>query len=118
MPTLSLMVLRCRDIEQSRNFYQALGLVFTEEKHGIGPLHYSAQLGPTVLELYPAGNSPSSVRLGISVADLTAAVEAVRSLGGRVDREATPQSDTAVIRDPDNNSVELGPATQQALSAC
>ena len=52
------------------------------EQHGTGPLHYSSQMGATVLELYPASAAPSSVRLGISVPDVAAAVESVRAIGG------------------------------------
>jgi catechol 2,3-dioxygenase-like lactoylglutathione lyase family enzyme len=109
MPTLALLVARCRDLEQSRRFYQALGLVFTAEQHGTGPLHYSCQLGTTVLELYPAMAAASNVRLGFGVTDVIAAVESVRAIGARVDREPTPQARTAVVRDPDDNAVELSP---------
>ena len=34
-------------------FYQSLGLTFTEEQHGKGPLHYSAPLGDGIIEIYP-----------------------------------------------------------------
>jgi lactoylglutathione lyase len=107
MPTLTLVVIRCRDLEHSRRFYEALGLAFTPEQHGAGPFHYSTQLGATVLELYPASAATSAVRLGFGVTDVTAAVNAVRSIGGRVDREPTTDAKTALVRDPDNNPVEL-----------
>jgi len=110
MPALTLVVVRCQDLEQSRRFYQAIGIILTPEQHGTGPLHYSAQMGTTVLELYPASAAPSNVRLGVGVTDVAAAVEAVRTVGGRVDREPTAQMRTAVVRDPDNNPVELSPA--------
>src|SRR6185369_2197972 len=110
MPALSLVVVRCRDLERSRQFYQAIGLVLTAEQHGSGPLHYSTKLGTTVLELYPASAEPSNVRLGVAVIDVAAAVESVRAIGGRVDREPTAQLSTAVVRDPDNNPVELSQA--------
>ena len=51
---LSLIVLRCSDVNASRRFYEALGLSFTTEKHGAGPEHYACRLGDLVLELYPA----------------------------------------------------------------
>ena len=106
MPALTLVVVRCRDLEQSRRFYQATGRVLTAEQHGTGPLHYSSQMGTTVLEFYPASAAPSNVRLGVSVTDVTAAVESVRAIGGRVDREPTAQMSTVLVRDPDNNTVE------------
>jgi lactoylglutathione lyase len=113
MAKLTLLVLRCPDLELSQRFYTALGLVFTKEQHGTGPVHYSCQLGSTVLELYPANSTSSSVRLGIAVPDIAAAVESVRSLGFRVDREPTAEQ-RCVIRDPHNNPVELCQASDEA----
>jgi len=113
MVELTLLVLRCSDLELSRRFYAALGLAFTTEQHGGGPLHYSCQLGTTVLELYPASSASSSVRLGLAVSDMTAAIESVRALGARVDREPGPESSTCVVRDPDDNRVELSPSSAE-----
>jgi len=50
---LNLLVLRCKNIEVSRKFYEELGLKFIKEKHGKGVEHYSAYIGELVLELYP-----------------------------------------------------------------
>ena len=85
-PALTLVVVRCRDLEQSRRFYQAIGLILTAEQHGTGPLHYSSQLGATVLELYPASDAPSNVRLGVCVTDVRATLESIHAVGGRVER--------------------------------
>ena len=41
---LSLVVLRCADLERTRRFYEALGLTLMPEQHGSGPRHYSARL--------------------------------------------------------------------------
>jgi len=103
-PALTLVVVRCRDLEQSRRFYQAIGLILTAEQHGTGPLHYSSQLGAT------ASDAPSNVRLGVCVTDVRATLESIHAVGGRVEREPTAQVKTAVVRDPDNNPVELSPA--------
>ena len=110
MPALNLLVVRSRDLEHSRRFYEALGLAFAAEQHGTGPLHYSSQLGTTVLELYPASLESSTIRLGFSVTDVSATVESVRSIGGRVDREPTAEDRSALVRDPDGNPVELSSA--------
>jgi catechol 2,3-dioxygenase-like lactoylglutathione lyase family enzyme len=107
MATLTLLVLRCRDLERSKQFYMALGLVFIKEQHGSGPLHYSSQLGTTLIELYPATSSTSSVRLGLAVNDVAAILESVRSLGFAVEHEPTVERPTCVVRDPDDNRVEL-----------
>ena len=36
---MNLLVLRCRDIEATRAFYETLGICFTQEKHGTGKNH-------------------------------------------------------------------------------
>jgi catechol 2,3-dioxygenase-like lactoylglutathione lyase family enzyme len=48
---LDLLVLRTSDVEAARRFYEALGLRFQEERHGLGPRHFSSRLGATVLEV-------------------------------------------------------------------
>lgn len=50
---LRTLVLRCADIDRSRAFYAALGMVFEFEQHGNASGHYSTNLGGLVLELYP-----------------------------------------------------------------
>ena len=40
---ISLLVIRCQDLEASKVFYQQLGLVFEKEQHGSGPIHYSCE---------------------------------------------------------------------------
>ncbi len=39
---LSLLVLRCRNIEKTKQFYEKLGLVFQKEQHNKDPLHYAS----------------------------------------------------------------------------
>lgn len=48
-----VLVLRSSDLQQLRSFFEGFGLRFAEEKHGSGPLHYVAQAGSRVLEIYP-----------------------------------------------------------------
>ncbi len=64
---LNLLVLRCRDIEATRTFYTQLGLTFTREQHGNGPVHYSTYLGRLLLELYLTNGESDNIRLGFSV---------------------------------------------------
>ena len=105
---LSLLVVRCADLDKSRQFYEALGVVFTPEQHGSGPRHFSARLGATVLELYPATETTTPIRIGIGVVDVHAAVAAALALADcviRFDPNRTPQS--ALVGDPDGNKIEL-----------
>ena len=103
---LTLVVLRCADVQASRTFYEALGLAFVEEQHGDGPVHYAATLGGTVLELYPARDRPSSPgRLGFAVDDVQGSLRAARAAGGQVRASSGP--DRVVVEDPDGVPVEL-----------
>lgn len=103
--SLSLIVLRCADLEASRTFFSALGAEFTPEQHGTGPKHYSCTLGQVVLELYPArGRNTSDLRLGFVVRDLARTLERVRNTGGTVISEDVGQ---AVVVDPDGHKIEL-----------
>jgi len=66
--TLNLLVLRCRDIEKTKDFYKKLSLSFVKEQHGEGAVHYATKVGDLVLELYPLGESNvESNRLGFTV---------------------------------------------------
>jgi hypothetical protein len=53
-PALALMVLRTSQMETTLAFYRALGFSFVQERHGSGPVHYSTQLGSSVLEIFPS----------------------------------------------------------------
>ncbi len=105
--TLSLLVLRCSDVLASKRFYEALGMEFTPEQHGSGPVHWSCQPGELVLELYPAGGKPPSLeRLGFTTENLDETLAAVRNAGGRV-LEASLKPDSAVVVAPGGAHVEL-----------
>jgi catechol 2,3-dioxygenase-like lactoylglutathione lyase family enzyme len=98
---LTLVVLRCADLAKSRVFYEALGLRLTREQHGNGPEHWSGALDAgIVLELYPRGSRDTSgLRLGLAVADVEAALVAVRALGA--------STRGTVVTDPDGHQIEL-----------
>ena len=81
-PRLNLIVLRAIDPAPLVRLYTLFGCQFQREQHGTGPEHFSADLGGTILEIYPrspASPSTEGVRLGFTVPDLravTAAIEA------------------------------------------
>jgi catechol 2,3-dioxygenase-like lactoylglutathione lyase family enzyme len=105
---VTLLVLRCTDIERAREFYEALGLVLVAEQHRAGPRHYSTTIGGTVLELYPQrGPETRGVRLGLSLSDLAAALSAVERVGGKVVRTEAAQTPSAIVEDPDGHTIEL-----------
>ncbi len=110
-PSLSLLVLRSPRFDTVRRFYAALGVELREERHGTGPAHLAARVGPVVLEFYPSaeGKGPDGVRLGLTLADLSAALLALESIGVRPERgpASTEWGLRAVVRDPDGRAVEL-----------
>lgn len=89
-PRLSLLVLRFLDVNEARAFYESIGLAFTEEQHGDGPIHYSCELNGTLIELYPSESRSSSsfpvsvTTVGFSVANLDKVLMLIGSLGYQV----------------------------------
>lgn len=53
----TIMVIRTGRMEEVRKHLEDMGLVFVEEQHGKGPVHYACQVGKTVTEIYPLGKS-------------------------------------------------------------
>jgi catechol 2,3-dioxygenase-like lactoylglutathione lyase family enzyme len=110
---LSLLVLRCRDVEATRRFYEKLGLVFTEERHGTGPRHYVWQEDGFVLELYrsTAGQPPDNVRLGFStplLADVSGTLLHDPEVTVLKPPYTTADRLSMLVQDPDGRKVEVG----------
>lgn len=102
---ISLLVIRCKDIEVSKEFYEKIGLVFVKEKHGNGPVHYSSEHEGSVFELYPnKGEAPSdNTRLGFTITNLETVVGSLTitstyEFNGNI---------TYVVTDPDGRKVEF-----------
>lgn len=111
-PSLRLLVITSAKTEAMLAFYAAIGFRFEQEQHGTGPLHYSAQVGDTVFELYPLGSkdaADATTRVGFAVDHLGMTLGNVKAVTGAVIREpeATAWGRRAVVRDPDGRSVEL-----------
>jgi len=111
MPELSLLVVRVSDLETSRAWYERLGFVFSEERHGDGPVHYAAAEANFVFELYPESASnpvSSAVRLGFCVRDVRAIIETEIPSESVVARPDTKDGRFgAVLVDPDGIKVEI-----------
>src|SRR5438128_1256999 len=85
--SLSLVVIRSPDIDRAAQFYGLLGLRLEKHRHGNGPLHYVAEVGATVFEIYPCkseADRTTSVRLGFRIASIGATIAALQEAGGRV----------------------------------
>ena len=111
--SLKLLVLKTRQVERLRAFYQAIGIELAEEKHGDGPWHFAGQAGDAILEVYPlpsaAKTEDATIRLGFVVEKLAEVVQALRDAGAAVVHEPkeTAWGLRAVVRDPDGRAVEL-----------
>src|SRR5436309_13895318 len=83
--SLTLLVLKTRQVEQLRRFYQALGIALAEEQHGKGPVHFAGRVGNVVIEVYPLSDDISpvdaSTRLGFAVENLSEVVQALGGIG-------------------------------------
>ena len=111
--SLSLLVLKTRQVESLRRFYSVLGVELAEEQHGKGPVHYAGRVGDVVLEVYPLPEDDTPVevttRLGFTVEKLIEIVEALPALGVTVvaQPQATDWGYRSVVLDPDGRAVEL-----------
>ena len=111
--SLTLLVLKTRQVEQVRVFYQALGIELFEEQHGKGPVHFAGRVGDVVIEVYPlpGDGAPvdSSTRLGFAVENLAEVVQALQGIGTKIvtAHQETAWGFQAVVRDPDGRAVEL-----------
>jgi lactoylglutathione lyase len=109
---LNCLVLRCLDVELTRRFYEKLGIVFTEERHGNGPRHYAWEKDGFVLELYPTthGQPPDNVGLGFStglLADVSSAVRHDREVTVVKSPFTTADRLILLLQDPDGRRVEV-----------
>lgn len=116
MVSLSLMVLRSANIDALLLFYQLLGIEFTQEQHGKGPIHYSSQIDNFAMEIYPGelGTAPDrkqsgATMLGFQVDDLDSVFRELSQRG--VTAVSAPKETAwgrrAIVLDPDGRSVEL-----------
>lgn len=109
--TLSLIVIRVADLAASVRFYALLGLHFAQEQHGAGPIHFSATIGETLIELYPASPNKTTqcLRLGFMIPELNDTIQHLVSIGAKLISPPThsPWGYRAVICDLDGHTLEL-----------
>ncbi|MGB7157853.1 MAG: VOC family protein [Tepidisphaeraceae bacterium] len=108
MRSLNLLVLRCRDVEASRAFYETFGLHFTRHAHGSGPEHFAYEDERGVIELYPAtSQTPGDMTgLGFRVENLEESRRTLAAYAPGAIRENS-WGRSFVARDPDGRRVEV-----------
>lgn len=50
---MTVFVVRTSEVERTVDFFTQLGLSFSEEKHGEGPVHFACERKAAVFEIYP-----------------------------------------------------------------
>jgi len=112
IPRINLVVLRCRDIEASKAFYECFDdMTFKKHKHGDGSAHYTCvDNQENVFELYPSAsvNLKDQTVLGFGVSSLeeTRQLLQERGYGPEAIRE-TEFGESFVVRDPDQRRIEV-----------
>jgi len=110
---IRLIVLRTSDTKRLADFYSLFGLTFDYHKHGNSPLHYSASIGQTVLEIYPLTKGQSeadkNLRLGFGIDNFDKTVLTLKELQVSFSLEPTQTEFgfMAIISDPDERKIEL-----------
>ncbi len=107
----NLLVIKTNQLETTRQFYQSIGIQFQKHQHGAGPLHYAAEIGPFVFEIYPLSTRQahldSSTRLGFEVPQLD---KLIAKLPKDIVLKFPYQTEwgyQAIVQDPDSRKVEL-----------
>ncbi|QDU77001.1 Glyoxalase-like domain protein [Bremerella volcania] len=109
---LNLIVLRSSDPDATVRFYQALGLPFTQEQHGKGPIHWASETNRFVMEIYPA-KSPEQVdtftSVGLNVSDIHRVMQLLIASDMKITSEPKEfdWGIQAIVKDPDGRSVIL-----------
>jgi catechol 2,3-dioxygenase-like lactoylglutathione lyase family enzyme len=106
---LDLLVVKSKDIDRSRAFYEELGLSFVREKHGSGPYHHISQDLGVPFELYPTKSKVENhVALGFSVNCIESTRDRLLSCGFVCSEiEFSGRRKSMVARDPDDNRIEI-----------
>jgi predicted enzyme related to lactoylglutathione lyase len=114
--SFSLIVIRSTNMGAAIAFYGAVGLRFDEEQHGIGPVHFSCDLGGVALEIYPGQDGTTfdskaggATMLGFVVESLDEVLADLKGLGVE---PKSPPKDAAWgrwvnVTDPDGRVVQL-----------
>jgi len=108
---LNLVVIRASNLAASVAFYESLGLIFAQEQHGNGPIHFACDLGGVIFEIYPGTDAAKhELRLGFIVElQIDQLITQIEQSGLKVASRPkdSPWGRRAVVADPDGYQVEL-----------
>ena len=110
---INLLVVRTSNPKALSLFYERLGMVFQYHRHGNGPMHYSAEFGGLVFEIYPLLKSQQtadhSLRLGFDVDNLDELIFKLKEAQVEIIQQPiqTDWGYVAIIKDLDGRKIEL-----------
>lgn len=111
---ISLLVLRVKDIEESKKFYELLGISFIKEQHNNGAVHYASTIDGLVFEIYPSTPCypvECSTRIGFKLNNIEQIIENLKSNNYQdsivKDLCFNNQHIHALLKDPDGRKIEL-----------
>jgi len=110
---IRLLVLRTSDTKKLANFYSLLGLEFSYHTHGNSPLHYSAKIEHTILEIYPLTKTQTeadkNLRIGFGLDNFEDIILKLKDLNISFSMEPTETEFgfMAIIADSDGRKIEL-----------
>ncbi|HLD00154.1 MAG TPA: glyoxalase/bleomycin resistance/extradiol dioxygenase family protein [Candidatus Nanoarchaeia archaeon] len=105
---LSLIVLRSKDIDSLRIFYELLGFSFSQEQHGNGPIHYASTNREVVIELYPTlKKNVDNTLIGFKVSNLEALLHGISAEYIPKPPSETSHGKAVFLRDPDGRLIRL-----------
>jgi len=111
MISCNLLVIKTRQLEATQQFYSKLGINFEKHQHGKGPIHYAAELGQLVFEVYPLPNdqkiTDTSTRLGFQVEQLDDLLTQLTLHQILKEAHESEWGYQALVCDPDGRKVEL-----------
>ncbi|MER9798828.1 VOC family protein [Mesorhizobium sp. M0142] len=113
MPSLAFVTWFSADPRSAAAFYANFGIVFRQEQHGSGPIHFAFQGQGLAIELYPANEGTTAegagTMIGFEVTDADEAASAAKANGFGIiaDVKATAMGRRVIVRDPDGRQVFL-----------
>jgi hypothetical protein len=109
---IRLLVIRSENPKQIADFYSLLNLKFDYHKHGNSPMHYSAQIGTLILEIYPLSKNQIEVdktlRLGFAIENFENVLDELRTNNIKMTEPTlTEFGYVTILTDPEGRKVEL-----------
>lgn len=105
-----ITLLTSKNIDTTKQFYEALGLAFVPEKHKSGSEHYSSSFENCLLEIYPETTAKKDKTTFImNVKNIEYSLKNILNYGGKIldDSNINAKNKRATIEDPDGRIIQI-----------